>query len=101
MLGAITGMIMKTMKISDMISAIARPPNTSRTIETAMTRVEAAPTPWMKRSASSVSKFGARLRQAPRRHRWQGQTATACAGRTGPKRAEGEQRKAEAAEIGA
>ncbi len=45
MLGAITGMIMKTMKMSDMISAIALPPNLSRTIETAMTRVEAAPMP--------------------------------------------------------
>ena len=58
--GAITGMTMKTMKISDMISAMARPPKRSRTIETVMTRVDAAPMPCTKRSASSVSKLGAK-----------------------------------------
>ena len=47
--GAMTGMTMNTMKISDMTSAMRRPPNTSRTKETAMTRVAAAPMPWMKR----------------------------------------------------
>ncbi len=42
-LGATTGMIMNTMKTSDMTSAMARPPNTSRMIDTVMTRVAAAP----------------------------------------------------------
>ena len=60
MLGATTGMIMNTMKTSDMTSAIARPPNVSRTIETVMTRVAAAPTPWMKRRMRSASKVGAK-----------------------------------------
>ena len=53
-LGAMTGMTMNTMKTSDMTSAIGRPPNTSRMMDTAMTRVEAAPMPWTKRRASSV-----------------------------------------------
>ena len=44
-LGATTGMTMNTMKTSDMTSAIARPPKTSRTTETVMTRVPAAPMP--------------------------------------------------------
>ncbi len=57
--GAITGMTMNTMNTSDMISAMARPPNTSRMTETAMTRVDAAPMPCTKRSASSTPKVGA------------------------------------------
>ena len=59
-LGAMTGMTMNTMKISDMTSAMARPPKTSRTMETVMTRVEAAPMPWTKRRTSSVAKLGAK-----------------------------------------
>ena len=43
--GAMTGTAMKTMKTMDMISAMARPPNLSRTIDWAMTRVPAAPMP--------------------------------------------------------
>ena len=62
--GATTGITMNTMKISDITSAMARPPKRSRTIETAMTRVEAAPMPWMKRSASKVSKVGAKTAPA-------------------------------------
>ena len=57
--GAITGITMNTMNTSDMISAMARPPNTSRITETAMTRVDAAPIPCTKRSASNTPKVGA------------------------------------------
>ena len=55
------GMAMNTMKVSDMTSAISRPENRSRTTEVAMTRVLAAPSPWMKRSASRIAKFGAKV----------------------------------------
>ena len=37
--GAMMGMAMKTMKVSDMTSAISRPENLSRTTAVAMTRV--------------------------------------------------------------
>ena len=47
--GAMIGMAMKTMKVSDMTSAISRPENRSRTTEVAMTRVAAAPSPCVKR----------------------------------------------------
>ena len=57
--GATTGITMNTMKISDITSAMRRPPNTSRTKETAMTRVAAAPMPWIRRSASRIVKVGA------------------------------------------
>ena len=57
-LGAMIGTIMKTVKTSDMTSAICRPPNTSRTTAMAITRVAAAPAPWMKRSISSWLKLG-------------------------------------------
>ena len=58
--GATTGMIMNTMKTSDMTSAMARPPKTSRMIDTVITRVAAAPVPWTKRRIRSVSKLGAK-----------------------------------------
>ena len=45
MLGAMTGMAMKTIMTSDMTLAMRRPPKQSRTTEMAMTRVAAAPTP--------------------------------------------------------
>ena len=58
--GAITGITMKTMKISDMTSAMARPPKASRTTDTVMTRVAAAPSPCTKRRTSNVVKLGAK-----------------------------------------
>ena len=54
--GATIGTAMKTMKTSDITSAMARPPKTSRMTETAMTRVEAAPKPCTKRRTSSSVK---------------------------------------------
>ncbi|GLQ18786.1 hypothetical protein GCM10007879_30350 [Maritalea porphyrae] len=53
-LGAIMGIAMKIIMINDMISAIARPSNLSRTIEVAMTRDAPAPNPWKKRKAKRV-----------------------------------------------
>ena len=49
--GAMTGITMNTMNTSDMTSAMRRPPNTSRTNDTAMTRVAAAPMPWIEAKA--------------------------------------------------
>ena len=61
-----------------MISAIWPPPKLSRTIETAMTRVDAAPMPWMKRKRKQRSRKSARARrQRPRRHRCRARTAAA------------------------
>ncbi len=59
-LGATTGMTMKTMKTSDITSAIALPPNTSRIIDMVITRVAAAPRPWTNLSTRRVSKVGAK-----------------------------------------
>ena len=57
-LGAMIGMIMKIIITSDITSAICLPPKVSRTTDSAMTRVAAAPTPCRKRSASRIVKVG-------------------------------------------
>ena len=57
--GAIMGTTMNTIKASDITSAMARPTKQSRTIETAITRVAAAPRPCSSRNISSTSKLGA------------------------------------------
>ncbi len=54
--GARIGTARNTMKASDMTRAMSRPLNRSRTIDTASTRVAAAPTPISARAASSVAK---------------------------------------------
>ena len=57
--GAMTGMAMNTMKISDITSAMRRPSNVSRTIDAAMTRVAAAPMPCTSRHSSRMANDGA------------------------------------------
>ena len=49
--GAMIGIAMNTMKVSDITEAISRPEKRSRTTDMAMTRVAAAPRPCAKRSA--------------------------------------------------
>ena len=49
--GAMMGMAMKTMKISDMTSAMSRPAKRSRTTAVATTRAAAAPRPCVKRES--------------------------------------------------
>ena len=56
-LGAKIGTTMKTIMASDMMLAIRRPPNVSRTTATAITRVAPAPIPWTARIASSCGKL--------------------------------------------
>ena len=59
--GAMMGMAMKTMKISDMTSAMSRPLKRSRTTAVATTRIAAAPRPCVKRRARRTAKFGAKV----------------------------------------
>ena len=54
--GARSGTARKTMKASDITRAISRPAKRSRTMETASTRVAAAPMPIRTRAASRVAK---------------------------------------------
>ena len=98
--GAMMGMAMKTMKISDMTSAMSRPAKRSRTTAVATTRVAAAPRPCVKRRARRTKRREGRGEGADDIDAQPEQQRDAAAEAVG-QRPEDELREAEAEHVGA